>query len=71
MTLPEFPVRLSPRLGLCCAFVDQPDFKFRTTTVAHLSRLAVIGERAAFAFYEQIIVENLDMRARARVGENA
>ena len=64
MTLPEFPVRVSPRLGLCCAFVDQSDFKFRTTTVAHLSRLAATGERAAFAFYEQIIVENLAVLAR-------
>ena len=61
MTSPEFPARVSPRLGLCCTFVDQPDFKFRITTVAHLSRLAATGERAAFAFYEKIIVENLDM----------
>ncbi|MEO7362038.1 MAG: UV DNA damage repair endonuclease UvsE [Gemmatimonadaceae bacterium] len=64
MTSPEFPVRVSPRLGLCCAFVDQPDFKFRTTTVAYLSRLAATDERAAFAFYERIIAENLDMLAR-------
>ena len=63
MTLSEFSVRVSPRLGLCCAFADQPDFKFRTTTVAHLSRLSATGERVAFAFYEKIIVENLDMLA--------
>lgn len=64
MTSPEFPVRVSPRLGLCCAFVDQPDFKFRTTTVAHLSRLAATDDRVAFAFYEKIIVENIEMLAR-------
>lgn len=63
MTSPEFPVRVSPRLGLCCAFVDQPQFKFRTTTAAHLARLNATDERSAFAFYERIIVENLAVLA--------
>lgn len=59
MTSPDFPVRVSPRLGLCCAFVDQPHFKFRTTTVAHLSRLDARDKAEAFGYYEKIIVDNL------------
>lgn len=59
MSTPDFPVRVSPRLGLCCAFVDQPQFKFRTTTVAYLSRLAVQDAAVAFAYYEKIILDNL------------
>jgi UV DNA damage endonuclease len=59
MTSPEFPVRVTPRLGLCCAFVDQPLLKFRTTTAAHLARLAATDAGAAFAYYENVIVSNL------------
>lgn len=59
MTIPDFPIRVSPRLGLCCAFEDQPQFKFRTTTVAHLSRLAARDRQAAFDYYEKIIIDNL------------
>ncbi|MEO7358901.1 MAG: UV DNA damage repair endonuclease UvsE [Gemmatimonadaceae bacterium] len=64
MTTPNFPVRLSPRLGLCCAFIEQPQFKFRTTTVAYLSRLADADAAVAFAYYEKIIVENLSTLAQ-------
>ena len=59
MLSPDFPVRVSPRLGLCCAFVEQPLLKFRTTTAAHLTRLRSTDEWAAFAYYEKIIVDNL------------
>lgn len=64
MSSPEFPVRVSPRLGLCCAFVDQPSLKFRTTTAAHLARLRAVSERGAFAYYEAIITENLKALSR-------
>ncbi|MES2523680.1 MAG: UV DNA damage repair endonuclease UvsE [Gemmatimonadota bacterium] len=51
-----------PRLGLCCAFDSEPTLKFRTTTVAHLSRLATADPTAASAraFYGQLVHENLD-----------
>lgn len=51
----------SPRLGLCCTFSEQPDFRFRTTTVAHLSRLVASDptETAAFGFYRDLVTENL------------
>ena len=50
-----------PRLGLCCTFSAQPDFRFRTTTIAHLSRLLAADPTGAGArrFYETLVRENL------------
>jgi len=73
MTQPDLPdfhtqtgttARVSPRLGLCCAFVAEPTLKFRTTTATHLSRLAAQGETVAFEFYAQLIRHNLDALER-------
>ncbi|MGV3711087.1 MAG: UV DNA damage repair endonuclease UvsE [Gemmatimonas sp.] len=50
---------MTPRLGLCCTFVDQPLLKFRTTTVSHLARLAAADAQAAFSYYENVTVSNL------------
>ncbi|HYW30317.1 MAG TPA: hypothetical protein VE869_02340 [Gemmatimonas sp.] len=51
-----------PRLGLCCAFDSEPTLKFRTTTVAHLSRLMLADSSGAtaLAFYSQLVHDNLD-----------
>lgn len=51
----------TPRLGLCCAFVAQPQFKFRTTTVAYLSSLQLKDPTSALAreYYGGIIRNNL------------
>ncbi|MBC8087460.1 MAG: UV DNA damage repair endonuclease UvsE [Phycisphaerae bacterium] len=61
---PSSHVRISPRLGLCCAFVAEPTLKFRTTTVAHLARLAQRSVGVAIEFYGQLIRENLDALER-------
>ncbi len=51
----------APRLGLCCTFANEPALKFRTTTAAHLARLAALenGEANAIAFYRQLVTHNL------------
>lgn len=60
MTTPEVKYS-SPRFGLCCTFVDQPQFKFRTTTVAHLSTLSARDTTSVLAreYYRGIIINNL------------
>jgi UV DNA damage endonuclease len=61
---PGTTARVSPRLGLCCAFVAEPTLKFRTTTVAHLSRLAARSEATGVEFYAQLIRDNLNTLER-------
>lgn len=59
---PQAPLPVAlPRLGLCCTFSAQPDFRFRTTTIAHLSRLLASDQGGAGArgFYEVLVRENL------------
>ena len=55
-----------PRLGLCCVFHDEPAFKFRTTTVAYLSRLVVDDSTGAGAraFYRRLVTDNLETLER-------
>lgn len=47
-----------PRLGLCCTFAVEP-IRFRTTTIAQLSRLAARSPEGAFEFYATLVRENL------------
>lgn len=56
--------RATPRLGLCCTFVAEPTLKFRTTTVAHLARLAGRSEAVAVDFYARLVRDNLDTLER-------
>ena len=55
----------SPRLGLCCTFAEETRFRFRTTTVAQISRLLTADPSgaAAFSFYEKIVADNLSTLA--------
>ncbi len=68
----------SPRLGLCCQFSDQPQFKFRTTTAAYLTRLLRLefagqtdgethGSSSALRFYSELVAHNLDTLERVIV----
>lgn len=61
--------RQPPRLGLCCTFLDEPELKFRTTTVAYLSRLLAADPSGAtaFSYYERIITDNLTTLERVLV----
>jgi UV DNA damage endonuclease len=58
--------RSSARLGLCCTFAEETRFRFRTTTVAQISRLLSADPTgsAPFAFYERIVTDNLTTLAR-------
>lgn len=51
----------NPRFGLCCTFADQTQFRFRTTTVAHLSTLTARDPSSTLAveYYAGIITNNL------------
>ncbi|MEP6778294.1 MAG: UV DNA damage repair endonuclease UvsE [Gemmatimonadaceae bacterium] len=56
------PVKqFTPRLGLCCTFANEPQLRFRTTTVAYLSRLFSTDPTGAVApeFYEMLVRDNL------------
>ena len=61
--LPASPAspRSSMRFGLCCQFADEASFRFRTTTVAHLSRVLAADHSgsAAFDFYRTLVEHNL------------
>ncbi len=59
-SITAYPERSSVRFGLCCQFADETSVRFRTTTVAHLSRLAAADNTGpAFAFYRALIEHNL------------
>lgn len=49
------------RFGLCCQFADDASFRFRTTTVAHLTRLVAADPAGAtaFEFYRVLVEHNL------------
>lgn len=58
--------RSSARFGLCCTFVGEEHFRFRTTTAAHLSRMLagnasgdVSGDSGTYAFYRTLVEHNL------------
>lgn len=58
------PVATPPmqaRFGLCCTFADETSLRFRTTTVAHLSRLFAVDATggAPTQFYRDLVEHNL------------
>jgi len=52
----------SARFGLCCTFAGEERIRFRTTTVAHLSRMLAndaSGDEGTYAFYRTLVEHNL------------